>query len=146
MILESVKHSPLIWSTIEENRVTRTKKYAELSATEKIQADFNQQSHLVEFPQIDPGVAVLGIPNSYAAGTLGTRAKTSGTRGNNSAQGNGKVLNKEELEFLADPGITEGPVTQTVITHNAGYQADDLDAYDSECDGISTTKAVLVKS
>ncbi|GJU50129.1 hypothetical protein Tco_1219684 [Tanacetum coccineum] len=29
MILESVKHGPLIWPTIEENRVTRTKKYAE---------------------------------------------------------------------------------------------------------------------
>ncbi|GJW69748.1 hypothetical protein Tco_0126665 [Tanacetum coccineum] len=39
MILESVEHSRLIWPTIEENRVTRTKKYAELSATEKIQAD-----------------------------------------------------------------------------------------------------------
>ncbi|GJY74592.1 integrase, catalytic region, zinc finger, CCHC-type containing protein [Tanacetum coccineum] len=37
MILESVKHGPLIWPTIEENGVTRTKKYAELSATEKIQ-------------------------------------------------------------------------------------------------------------
>ncbi|GJV64749.1 retrovirus-related pol polyprotein from transposon TNT 1-94 [Tanacetum coccineum] len=32
-------HSPLIWPTIEENGVTRTKKYAELSAKEKIQAD-----------------------------------------------------------------------------------------------------------
>nr|GEW71604.1 hypothetical protein [Tanacetum cinerariifolium] len=39
MILESVKHGPLIWPTIEENEVTRTKKYVELSATEKIQAD-----------------------------------------------------------------------------------------------------------
>ncbi|GJX32493.1 retrovirus-related pol polyprotein from transposon TNT 1-94 [Tanacetum coccineum] len=39
MILESIKHDPLIWPTIEENKVTRTKKYAELSATEKIQAD-----------------------------------------------------------------------------------------------------------
>ncbi|GKA36755.1 hypothetical protein Tco_0723320 [Tanacetum coccineum] len=45
------------------------------------------------------------------------------------AQENGKVLNEEELEFLADPGIAEGPVTQSVITHNAAYQADDLDAY-----------------
>ncbi|GKF38534.1 hypothetical protein Tco_0118595, partial [Tanacetum coccineum] len=26
-------------------------------------------------------------------------------------QGNGKVLNEEELEFLADPCIAEGPVT-----------------------------------
>ncbi|GKD71033.1 retrovirus-related pol polyprotein from transposon TNT 1-94, partial [Tanacetum coccineum] len=49
-------------------------------------------------------------------------------------QGFGKVLNEEELEFLADPGVIEGPVTQTVITHNAAYQADDLDEYDSNCD------------
>nr|GEY75726.1 hypothetical protein [Tanacetum cinerariifolium] len=60
------------------------------------------------------------------------------------AQGNGKVLNKEELEFLVDPGIAEGPVTQSVITHNATYQADDLDAYDSNCDEVSTAKAVLM--
>ncbi|GJV32418.1 hypothetical protein Tco_1392818 [Tanacetum coccineum] len=60
------------------------------------------------------------------------------------AQGNGKVLTEEELEFLADPGIAEGPVTQSVITHNAAYQADDLDAYDSDCDEISTAKAVLM--
>ncbi|GKD08351.1 hypothetical protein Tco_1188036 [Tanacetum coccineum] len=39
MILESVKHGPLIWPTIEENWVTRTKKYVELSAIEKIQVD-----------------------------------------------------------------------------------------------------------
>ncbi|GJR25231.1 ribonuclease H-like domain-containing protein [Tanacetum coccineum] len=39
MILESVKHGSLIWPTIEENCVTRTKKYEELFATKKIQAD-----------------------------------------------------------------------------------------------------------
>ncbi|GJW44797.1 uncharacterized mitochondrial protein-like protein [Tanacetum coccineum] len=39
MILESVEHGPLIWPIVEENVVTRTKKYAELSAAEKIQAD-----------------------------------------------------------------------------------------------------------
>ncbi|GKE95831.1 hypothetical protein Tco_1580686, partial [Tanacetum coccineum] len=60
------------------------------------------------------------------------------------AQGNGKVLNEEELEFLADPGIAEGPVTQSVITHNAAYQEDDLDAHNSDCDEISTAKAVLM--
>ncbi|GKB06322.1 integrase, catalytic region, zinc finger, CCHC-type containing protein [Tanacetum coccineum] len=39
MILESVESGPLIWPTIEENGVTRPKKYSELSATEAIQAD-----------------------------------------------------------------------------------------------------------
>ncbi|GKA20797.1 hypothetical protein Tco_0700786 [Tanacetum coccineum] len=40
MILESVEHGPLIWPTVEDNGVIRTKKYAELSAAEKIQTDF----------------------------------------------------------------------------------------------------------
>ncbi|GJV34472.1 hypothetical protein Tco_1394872 [Tanacetum coccineum] len=39
MIIESVEHGPLIWPSIEENSVTKTKKYEELSATENIQAD-----------------------------------------------------------------------------------------------------------
>ncbi|GKB52684.1 hypothetical protein Tco_0903437 [Tanacetum coccineum] len=60
------------------------------------------------------------------------------------AQGSGKVLNEKELEFLADPGVAEGLVTQTIITHNAAYQSDDLDAYDSDCDDFSTAKAVLM--
>ncbi|GJR73082.1 hypothetical protein Tco_0085447 [Tanacetum coccineum] len=39
MILESVENGPLIWPSIEENRVTRPKKYYELSTTEENQAD-----------------------------------------------------------------------------------------------------------
>ncbi|GJR97865.1 hypothetical protein Tco_0270039 [Tanacetum coccineum] len=44
MILESVKHGPLIWPTFEENGVIRTKKYVELSAAEKIQADCDMKA------------------------------------------------------------------------------------------------------
>ncbi|GKE59614.1 hypothetical protein Tco_1498799, partial [Tanacetum coccineum] len=32
----------------------------------------------------------------------------------------------------------------TVITHNAAYQADDLDAYDSDCDELNSTKVALM--
>nr|GFA43286.1 hypothetical protein [Tanacetum cinerariifolium] len=60
------------------------------------------------------------------------------------SQGSGKILNEEELKFLADPGVVEGPVTQTVITDNETYQADDLDAYDSDCDDFSITRVVLM--
>nr|GEX42073.1 retrovirus-related Pol polyprotein from transposon TNT 1-94 [Tanacetum cinerariifolium] len=41
MILESVENGPLIWPLIEENGVTRPKKYSELSLTEAIQADYD---------------------------------------------------------------------------------------------------------
>nr|GFB28984.1 hypothetical protein [Tanacetum cinerariifolium] len=47
------------------------------------------------------------------------------------AQANGQILHEEELAFLADPKIAEGQAAHTVITHNAVYQADDLDTYDS---------------
>ncbi|GKC73077.1 hypothetical protein Tco_1118960 [Tanacetum coccineum] len=60
------------------------------------------------------------------------------------AQANGQILHEEELAFLADPGTAEGQATQTVITHNAAYQADDLDAYDSDCDELNTAKVALM--
>ncbi|GKG09284.1 hypothetical protein Tco_0338030, partial [Tanacetum coccineum] len=43
-------------------------------------------------------------------------------------------------------GITEGQAIQTVITHNAAYQADDLDAYDSDCDELNTAKVALMEN
>ncbi|GKB06260.1 hypothetical protein Tco_0834493 [Tanacetum coccineum] len=60
------------------------------------------------------------------------------------AQANGQILHEEELAFLADPGTAEGQAIQTVITHNAAYQADDLDAYDSDCDKLNTDKVALM--
>nr|GFB17795.1 hypothetical protein [Tanacetum cinerariifolium] len=60
------------------------------------------------------------------------------------AQVNGQVLQEEELEFLADPGTTESSSNQTVVTNNAAYQADDLDAYDSNCDELNSAKIALM--
>nr|GEV80411.1 hypothetical protein [Tanacetum cinerariifolium] len=60
------------------------------------------------------------------------------------AQANGQILHEEELEFLADPGIAEAQTTQYVITNNAAYQADDLDAYDSDCNKINFAKIALM--
>nr|GEX81745.1 hypothetical protein [Tanacetum cinerariifolium] len=60
------------------------------------------------------------------------------------AQANGQVLQEEELELLADPGITETSSNQYVITNNAAYQADDLDAYDFDCDELNYAKIALM--
>ncbi|GKB16079.1 hypothetical protein Tco_0850002 [Tanacetum coccineum] len=296
MMLEFVENGPLIWPTIEENRVTRPEKYFELSATKAIQADCDVRAtniilqglplewskfvtdvklvqdlhttnidqlyaylgqhefhanevHLMhelnqqqqpEFPQLYLGLTVLvfkqgndpidainhmmlfllavvtsryrttnnqlrnssnprqqatindgrvtlqpvqGRQISFATGTSRTytpRASGSNYRKQRTvicynckgerhmskqstkpkrkrddswfkdnvllvqAQANGQILHKEELAFLADPGTVEGQATQTVITHNATYQADDLDAYDSDCDELNTAKVALM--
>ncbi|GJT30664.1 hypothetical protein Tco_0910939 [Tanacetum coccineum] len=96
MILESVENGPLIWPTIEENGVTRPKKYSELSATEAIQADCDIKA---------TNIILQGLPPE-------------------------KVKPHKKI-FL-------------VITHNAAYQADDLDAYDSDCDELNTAKVSLM--
>nr|GEV70561.1 hypothetical protein [Tanacetum cinerariifolium] len=113
MILESVENGPLIWPSIEENGVTRPKKYFELSATEAIQADCDVKA---------TNIILQGLlPEVYAL-----------------------ILHEEELAFLVDPGITEGQAIQTIITHNVVYQFDDLDAYDSDCHELNTTKVALM--
>nr|GEX79947.1 integrase, catalytic region, zinc finger, CCHC-type, peptidase aspartic, catalytic [Tanacetum cinerariifolium] len=106
MILESVKNGPLLWSTVEENGVTRLKKYSELSTTEAIQADCDVKS---------TNIILQGLPPE-----------------------------EEELEFLADPGIAETSSTQYAVTNNVAYQADDLDAYDSDCDELNSAKIALM--
>ncbi|GJS70519.1 integrase, catalytic region, zinc finger, CCHC-type containing protein [Tanacetum coccineum] len=155
LILESVKNGPLIWPTIEENRVTRPKKYSELSATEAIQADSDAKQQ-ISFSKDYHLRKESGRQTSLAVGT--TRTYTPGASRSNpgkqrtfkdkvllvQAQASGQILHEEELAFLADPGIPEDQATHTVITHNAAYQADDLDAYDSNCDELNTVKAALM--
>ncbi|GKA74816.1 hypothetical protein Tco_0781118 [Tanacetum coccineum] len=119
MILESVEHGPLIWPTIEENRSCQGSMGKNSTTNARQQATIHDGRVTVQLVQ--------GRQISFAAGMSGTRANISGTGGNNS-----------------EPGIAKGPVTQMVITHNAAYQADDLDAYDSDCGDFSIARAVLM--
>ncbi|GKC96219.1 putative ribonuclease H-like domain-containing protein, partial [Tanacetum coccineum] len=58
----------------------------------------------------------------------------------------GQVLTEEEIAFLADLGLPDTQTSQTVITHNAAYQAYDLDAYDSDCDELNSAKISLMEN
>ncbi|GJQ89138.1 retrovirus-related pol polyprotein from transposon TNT 1-94 [Tanacetum coccineum] len=60
------------------------------------------------------------------------------------AQASGQALTEEEIAFLADPRLLDIQTSQTVITHNVAYQADDLDAYDSDCDELNSAKIALM--
>nr|GEV26019.1 retrovirus-related Pol polyprotein from transposon TNT 1-94 [Tanacetum cinerariifolium] len=290
LILESVEHGPLIWPTIEENGVTRTKKYEKLSATEKIQADcdhkatniilqglpsdvyslvnhyrvtkdlwervqllmqgtsltkqereyklydaFDRFAHIkreslhhyylrftllindmniykmkleqfqvntkflnslppewskfladvklvkdlntTNFDQLnayleqnelhaneqgDDPIDTINHMMSFLSAVVTSRYPTTNNQLSNSSNhrqqatiNDGRVTLQpvherqvsfatEELAFLADPRIVEARATQTVITHNAAYQVNDLDTYDSNCDELNTAIVALM--
>ncbi|GJS14309.1 hypothetical protein Tco_0408781 [Tanacetum coccineum] len=72
IILESVENGPLIWPSIEKNRVTRPKKYSELSATEAIQADCDIKAINIILQGLPPEVYAL-VSNHRVAKELWAR-------------------------------------------------------------------------
>ncbi|GJS57620.1 zinc finger, CCHC-type containing protein [Tanacetum coccineum] len=72
MILESVENGPLIWPSIEENGVTRPKKYSELSPTEAIQADCDIKATNIILQGLPPEVYAL-VSNHKVAKELWER-------------------------------------------------------------------------
>ncbi|GJU83533.1 retrovirus-related pol polyprotein from transposon TNT 1-94 [Tanacetum coccineum] len=127
MILESVENGPLIWPTIEENGVTRPRKYSELTPVDAIKVDYDVKA---------TNIILQGLPPEiYALVSYHRIAKDLWERIKHLMQGTS--LSKQERE---------GQSTQTFISHTATYQADDLDAYDSSCDELNTAKFDLIEN
>nr|GEU68568.1 hypothetical protein [Tanacetum cinerariifolium] len=128
----------------------------------KTATDVNQQQQL-EFPQLDSGLTIpvfkqgddpidaINHMMSFLSAVVTFRYPTTNNQFKDKvllvqAQANGQILHEDELAFLPDPRIKEGQDTQTVITHNDAYQADDLDAYNIDCDELDTAKVALMAS
>nr|GEW11572.1 integrase, catalytic region, zinc finger, CCHC-type, peptidase aspartic, catalytic [Tanacetum cinerariifolium]GEW88730.1 integrase, catalytic region, zinc finger, CCHC-type, peptidase aspartic, catalytic [Tanacetum cinerariifolium] len=58
-MIESVENGPLLWPTVEEDGVTRLKKYSELSAAEAIQADCDVKATNIILQGLAPEVYAL---------------------------------------------------------------------------------------
>nr|GEU60743.1 hypothetical protein [Tanacetum cinerariifolium] len=72
MILESIENGPLIWPTIEENGVTRPRKYYELTPAEAIQANCDVSATNIILQGLPPEVYAL-ISNHRIAKKLWER-------------------------------------------------------------------------
>nr|GEX20875.1 reverse transcriptase domain-containing protein [Tanacetum cinerariifolium] len=256
MILESVENGPLIWPSIEENRVTTPKKYSKLSTTESIQADCDEREcklddefdkfaykkgetlhefylrfslllndiniynmkleqfqvntkflntlppewskfvtdvklvwdmHITNIDQLyaylgqhefhankrgDDPIDAINYVMSFLTAVVTSRGdkllllrvpqeiilleqveailRNKGLLFITTAKGKdtcpNSVLNQRGNEMLHGLRIKFCQATQTVITHNAAYQGDDLDAYDSDCDELNTIKIALMEN
>nr|GEZ72803.1 hypothetical protein [Tanacetum cinerariifolium] len=132
MILESVENDPLIWPTIEDNGVTKSKKYVELSTAEKIQDDCDIKTTNIIL-QGDDLIACLNKEMDFLIAIASLRQCTQPKRPRNTAcykdkamlaaaQEARQILDEEKLTFLADPGVLDGQDVQIIIPNNATFR------------------------
>nr|GEV18995.1 hypothetical protein [Tanacetum cinerariifolium] len=206
MMLDLIDNGLLVYPTVEENGLTRPKKYSKLTEAQQLHDNcdqvqvntkflnalpsewskfvtdvklaknfgltvptFQQEEDPIDcitkamaclsdvasrFPPLNNQLIISSNPINQAiiqdgrvisfAGT-GNRGIATSSRGNYAAS-QAKILDKEHLAFIADSGIAEVYVAQQTIPQNSAFQTEYLDAYDSDCDNISSAKAVLIEN
>ncbi|GKE76554.1 hypothetical protein Tco_1542674 [Tanacetum coccineum] len=139
--IDAINHMMSFLTTVVTSRYPTTNNQLRTSSNPRQQATIYDGKVIVQ--------PVQWKQTTYATET--TRKYTTGASGSNTgkqrtviSQASGQVLTEEEIAFLADPGLPDTQTSQTVITHNAAYQADDLDAYDSDCDELNSAKIALM--
>nr|GEX90072.1 hypothetical protein [Tanacetum cinerariifolium] len=179
MILKSVENGPLIWPTIEENGVTRPKKYSELTANKATQADCDLEPKLYD-GNVIKNTCVIVIPDSEETLMLAEESHSKMLLKQQDPMVLEKKVNTTPVDYVvlnqlcqdskkqfvpqtelsaeqafwsqnsinsSDPNLSKRPTkVKIVITHNAAYQADDLDTYDSDCDELNTAKVALMEN
>ncbi|GJZ83152.1 retrovirus-related pol polyprotein from transposon TNT 1-94 [Tanacetum coccineum] len=159
--------SPTSYSSQSNTTLSSPQQYLSPSVTQQPQAEFSQVASTLAVPMFPPlnnqlrmssnlrnqatiqdGRVIVqqvqGRQNQSFAGN-GNRGSATNSRGNPSA-GQPRILDEEQLAFLADPGMDEAPVSQQTIPQMLAFQTEDLDAYDSDSDDLSSAKAVLMEN
>nr|GEY25347.1 hypothetical protein [Tanacetum cinerariifolium] len=116
MILESIENGPLLWPTVEENGVTRLRKYSELSTTEAIQADCDVET---------TNIILQGLPSEvYALVSTHKVAKELWERIQMLMQGTSLIKQEKEckLKMIPEPGDANHDIT---VTETFYLQTDD---------------------
>nr|GEY67040.1 hypothetical protein [Tanacetum cinerariifolium] len=129
--IDVINHMMSFLTAVVTSRYPATNNQLRTSSNPRQQATINNGRVTIQ--------PIQGRKNFVSDGS--SRPFTSGSGG---APGKQRVLQEEELEFLANPGTAESSSNQTVVTNNAAYQADDLDTYDSDCDELNSVKIALM--
>nr|GEW14109.1 hypothetical protein [Tanacetum cinerariifolium] len=133
--IDAINHMMSFLIAVVTSRYLATNNQLRTSSNPRQQATINNGRVTIQ--------PIQGRQNSMTAGS--SKPYASGSGGALGKQREIVCYNcKEELEFLADLGTSETSSNQYVVTNNAAYQADDLDAYDSDCDELNSAKIALM--
>nr|GFB47464.1 hypothetical protein [Tanacetum cinerariifolium] len=137
-LIDAINHMMSFLTSVVASRYLTTNNQLRTSSNPRQQATINNGRVSIQ--------PIQGRQNYVSAGS--SRPFTSGQGG---AQGKQRVITcyncKGEGHMskqCTKPRRKRDAECQMVITNNAAYQADDLDAYDSDCDEINSAKIALM--
>ncbi|GJR86378.1 retrovirus-related pol polyprotein from transposon TNT 1-94 [Tanacetum coccineum] len=145
--IDAINHIMSFFTAVVTSRYPTTNNQLRNSLNPRQQATINNGRVTLQ--------PIQGRQTSLAAGT--SRTYTLGASRNNSrkqrtvicynCKGEGHTSKQcTKPKRKRDDSWFKDKVLLIVITHNAAYQADDLDAYDSNCDELNTAKVALMAS
>ncbi|GKB82806.1 hypothetical protein Tco_0949701 [Tanacetum coccineum] len=148
-LLKERSHDPLALIANHQYNTYQTAAYnnpQQQSSLSQYGVSYPNQQYSTEFPALDSGLAVpvfnkgddpidaINKMMSFLSTVVTSRFPSTNNQLRNSS-------NPRQQATIQDGRVI---VQQSVITHNAAYQADDLDAYDSDCDELNTAKVALM--
>nr|GFC64546.1 hypothetical protein [Tanacetum cinerariifolium] len=123
--IDAINHMMSFLTAVVTSRYPATNNQLRTSSNPRQQATINNRQVTIQ--------PIQGRQNFVSAGS--SRPFTSGSGG---APGKQRVI--------VCYNCKESSSNQTIITNNAAYQADVLDAYDSDCDEINSAKIALMEN
>nr|GFB35394.1 hypothetical protein [Tanacetum cinerariifolium] len=148
--INAINHMMSFLTSVVTSRYPTTNNQLRTSSNPRQQATINDGRVTIQPIQGRQNCMLAGSSRPFALGSGGTSGRKRDAEWVKDKvllvqdQDNGQVLQEEELDFLADPGTAESSTNQTVLTTNVAYQADGLDAYDSDCDELNSAKVALM--
>nr|GEU43951.1 uncharacterized mitochondrial protein AtMg00810-like [Tanacetum cinerariifolium] len=126
--IDAINHMMSFLTLVVTSRYPPTNNQLRTSSNPHQQVTINNERVTIQRMQGRQISMIDGSSRPYTSGSSGTLEKHI----------------EEELEFLVDPGIAETSSTRYAVNKNAAYQADDLDAYDSDCNELNSAKIALM--
>nr|GEY87830.1 Gag-Pol polyprotein [Tanacetum cinerariifolium] len=129
--IDAINHMMSFLTAVVTLRYPATNNQLKTSSNPRQQATINNGRVTIQPIQRRQTSMTVGSSRPYTSGSGGASRKR-------------RVVVCYNCKGEADLGTTETSSNQHVITNNAVYQADDMDAYDSDCDVLNSAKIALM--
>nr|GFC91386.1 hypothetical protein [Tanacetum cinerariifolium] len=123
--IDSINHMMSFLTSVVTSRYPATNNQLRTSSNPRQQATINDGRVTIQ--------PIQGRQNHMSAGSSRTFAS-----------GSGGTSGRQRAIVCYNYKVEETSTNQTVVITNDAYQADDLDAYDSDCDELNSAKVALM--